>query len=504
MDALARHPIYAQYWHDKARQQPYEGRCFINGRFVEALDGGVFDCYSPIDGRFLARIASGKSADVDLAVASARTAFEDRRWAGMPLIMRKQILNKLANLVLARKDELALLETMDMGKPISSSWNVDIPAVAQCFQWYAEAIDKLYEDIAPTSDGHLGMITREPLGVVGAIVPWNYPLLTAAWKVAPALAMGNSVILKPAEQSPLTAIRLAQLAIEAGVPKGVLNVVPGLGRTAGKALALHNDVDGILFTGSTATGRLLMEYTARSNLKKVSLELGGKSPSIILSSYSDIEKAASIVAERMFSNQVQTCIAPSRLIVERSVHSRVVDAVMKVAEMMQPADPLSPATRVGAVVDARHADRVMGYIERAVTSGAQLITGGQRAFVETGGSYIVPTIFDNVSNDMEIVREEVFGPVLSIITVDSATEAVAVANDTSYGLGAGVWCDKLSEAHQIAKKLRAGVVYVNCYNTCDLTTPFGGIKQSGHGRDKSMRAFDECTSVKTTLMDIKN
>jgi len=485
-------------WHNRASQLAIEGRAIIDGRMVDAASGATFDCISPIDGRLLTKVVSCDAADVERAVATARRAFVDRRWASKAPAERKRVLQRLAALLRENLEELALLETLDMGKPISAALSGDVNSAARCFDWYAEAIDKIYDEIAPTPERDLALVTREPLGVVAAVVPWNFPMVTAAWKCAPALAMGNSVVLKPAEQSPLTAIRMAQLALEAGIPDGVFNVVPGYGNQAGKALASHMDVDGVFFTGSTATGRLLMEYAAKSNLKKVGLELGGKSPNIILASYSDIETAAITAADCMFANQGEVCIAPSRLIVERSIHRRVVETIVDFARTRQPADPLHPDTRMGALVDLSHADRVMDYVESAKSEGARVLTGGHRARVETGGAYVAPTVFDGVSNKMRIAREEIFGPVLSVIPVDNAEEAVAVANDSPYGLAAAVWTDHLSEAHRLARSLRAGIVYVNCYDACDITTPFGGYKQSGNGRDKSLHAFDEYAELKTT------
>jgi acyl-CoA reductase-like NAD-dependent aldehyde dehydrogenase len=488
----------ATLWRSRAAGLKIEGRALVDGQLIRAADGATFDCISPIDGRVITQVAACDEADVNRAVSAARAAFEDRRWAGRSPAARKRTLQAFAALLRENLEELALLETLDMGKPISASLAVDVNAAARCFDWYAEAIDKVYGEIAPTGDDDLALITREPLGVVAAIVPWNFPMLTAAWKTAPALATGNSVVLKPAEQSPLTAIRLGQLALEAGIPPGVFNVVPGFGHTAGKALASHMDVDGVFFTGSTSTGRLLMEYASRSNLKKVGLELGGKSPNIILSSYSDLEKAATTAAESMFANQGEVCIAPSRLIVERNVHKKVVEIIAEFAKTRQPADPLDPNTKMGALVDAAHANRVMNFIEAAKSEGARVAAGGTRALIGTGGAYVSPTVFDNVSNDMKIAREEVFGPVLSVIPVDGVEEAVAVANDSPYGLAAAVWTDRLSDAHRVAKALRSGIVYVNCYDACDMTTPFGGYKQSGNGRDKSLHALGEYTELKTT------
>ncbi len=337
----------AAFWHETASNLSIEGRALIDGKLVEAMSGAQFDAISPIDGRVIASVAACDEADVNAAVASARRAFDDGRWKSKPPAERKAILQRFAELLRRHSDELASLVTLEMGKPISVSVAGDVSGTARCFGWYAESIDKIYDEIAPTGERDLAMIAREPLGVVAAVVPWNFPLVTAAWKCAPALAMGNSVVLKPAEQSPLSAIRLGQIALEAGIPEGVLNVVPGYGHTAGKALACHMDVDGIFFTGSTATGRLLMEYSAKSNLKKISLELGGKSPNIILSSYSDIEKAATTAANTMFANQGEVCIAPSRLIVERAVLDQVKEVIAACASDWQPSDPFDPETRMG-------------------------------------------------------------------------------------------------------------------------------------------------------------
>lgn len=491
-------PKSAAFWHKTVSTLSIEGRALIDGKLVEAKSGKQFDAISPVDGRLIASVASCDEADVDAAVAAARRAFDDGRWKSKPPAERKAILQRFAELLRAHSDELATLVTLEMGKPISVSVAGDVNGTARCFGWYAESIDKIYDEIAPTGERDLAMITREPLGVVAAVVPWNFPLVTAAWKCGPALAMGNSVVLKPAEQSPLSAIRLGQIALEAGIPEGVLNVVPGYGHTAGKALACHMDVDGIFFTGSTATGRLLMEYSAKSNLKKVGLELGGKSPNIILSSYSDIETAASTAANTMFANQGEVCIAPSRLIVERSVLDQVKEVIAARAADWQPSDPFDPETRMGALVDMKHANRVMDYVQRGADEGATLVTGGHRAREETGGAYVAPTVFADVTNDMTIASEEIFGPVLSVIAVDNAEGAVAVANDSPYGLAASVWSDDLSEAHLVAKSLRAGIVYVNCYDACDMTTPFGGYKQSGNGRDKSLHALNEYSELKTT------
>lgn len=480
-----------------------EGRAFIDGQFTDAADGTAFEAYSPIDGRLLTRVAAGSAADVDRAVAAARRAFTDRRWAGKSPAQRKRILLAFADLITQNRDELALLETLDMGKPISDSLAVDVRATADCFRWYAEAIDKVYDEVAPTAENTLATITREPLGVVAAVVPWNFPMIMAAWKLAPALAAGNSVVLKPAEQSSLTALKLAALAQQAGLPDGVFNVVPGLGASAGKAIGLHMDIDGVFFTGSTEVGKYFLQYSGQSNMKKVGLECGGKSAHIILEDCGDLDAAATAAAEAIFFNQGEMCTAGSRLVVHRAVKDAVVERIRAHAETVQPGDPLDPATRMGALVDENHTRTVLGYIDAGRADGARVVTGGGRARSDSGGCYVQPTIFDNVTNSMRIAREEIFGPVLSVITVDSAEEAVQVANDSIYGLAAAVWSDNVNTINRVARSLRAGVVYMNCYDADDITTPFGGYKQSGIGRDKSLHAFDKYTELKTSWLRLR-
>ena len=492
----------ARDWHALAAECRPDGRLLIDGRRRDSAAGETFGCVSPIDGRTIAQVARGQAPDIDAAVASARRAFDDGRWAHKPPAVRKKILVRFAEKILAAKDELALLETLDMGKPIGDSLSVDVPASARCIAWYGEAIDKIYDEIAPTGRSALALITREPMGVVGAIVPWNYPLLMTAWKLGPALAAGNSVVLKPSEKAPLTALRLAELAIEAGLPEGVFNVVPGYGYEAGEALALHMDVDAIGFTGSTRVGRKMLEYAGRSNLKRVYNELGGKSAFVVFDDCNDIARAARTAAGSLFFNQGESCNAPTRVLVHERVADEFIAVVKAQAPKYQPADPLNPDTAMGALVDDQQLRTVLGYIDTGCSEGARLVAGGRQALAETGGFYVEPTVFDGVTNQMRIAREEIFGPVMSVIRFSTEAEAVAIANDSPYGLQASVWSHQLDRAHRVARNLRAGTVHVNQYDEDDITVPFGGYKQSGNGRDKSLHAFDKYTELKTTWLRI--
>lgn len=489
-------------WRARADRLDFHTQALIGGRSVPALSGQTFDNVNPADGRLLCRVAACDAADVDAAVASARAAFEKGVWSRMPPAKRKRVLQRFAELLLEHRDELALLETLDVGKPIRDSLAVDVPSSARCIQWYAEAIDKIYDEVAPTGHDALATITREPMGVVGAIVPWNFPLLMAAWKIGPVLAAGNSLVLKPSEKSPLTAIRAAELALEAGLPEGVFNVVPGFGHTAGKALALSMDVDAIAFTGSTATGKLVMQYAAQSNMKRVSLECGGKSPNIVMADWDDLDKAATAAAYAIFFNQGEMCSAGSRLVVHESLRDAILDRVRVIGSKMKPGEPLDPATRLGAIVDEQQLRRVMGYIESGRAEGARIVMGGSRVREDTGGYFVEPTIFADAQPDMRIAREEIFGPVLTTIAFRTPEEAVRIANGVDYGLAAAVWTRDLRTAHRVARQLRAGTVYVNCYDADDITVPFGGFKQSGIGRDKSLHAFDKYTELKTTWVDL--
>jgi acyl-CoA reductase-like NAD-dependent aldehyde dehydrogenase len=489
-------------WHARAAALKIDGRPVIGGKRVETVDGLQFDCISPINGKSLGLVARGQAADVDAAVRAARRAFDDGRWSERAPAARKKILQNFADKILAAKEELALLETLDMGKPIQYALGVDVPATARCIAWYGEAVDKIYDEIAPTGPNALALIRREPMGVIGAIVPWNYPMIMSAWKLGPALAAGNSVVLKPSEKSPLTALRLAELALEAGMPDGVFNVVPGYGHEAGEALALHMDVDAIGFTGSTRVGRKMLEYAGRSNLKRVYNELGGKSAFLVFPDFDDLKRAAQTVAGAMFFNQGESCNAPSRVLVHDSIADEFVAMVAAEAPKYRPGDPLDPKTVMGAIVDEGQMRTVLGYIDGARAEGAQARFGGQQVRSESGGYFVEPTVFDGVTESMTIAREEIFGPVLSVLRFKDEADAVRIANDSPFGLQASVWSSHIDRAHRVARKLRAGTVHVNQYDEDDITVPFGGYKQSGNGRDKSLHAFDKYTELKTTWLRI--
>lgn len=488
-------------WHAEAKALRFDGRALINGQRVGTLAGETFEKHSPVDGRILGPVACGRAGDIDAAVKVARRAFIDRRWAGQSPRDRKLVLRRWADLVIEHKHELALLETLDMGKPVSHSLAVDVPATANCLAWYGEAIDKLYDEIAPTASTALALITREAMGVVGVIVPWNYPLIMAAWKLGPALAAGNSVVLKPSEKSPFSALRLAELALEAGLPPGVLNVVPGYGQEAGEALALHLDVDAIGFTGSTLVGRRILACSAESNLKRVYNELGGKSAFVVFPD-ADIERAAKTAASSVFFNQGESCNAPTRVLVHKDIRDDFVSVMSSVAQEYVPADPLSEGTRMGAVVDQGQLKTILSYVKAGQDDGATLVTGGSQAREDSGGYFVQPTIFSAVNNDMRIAREEIFGPVVGVMTFEDEAEAISLANDSPYGLQASVWSNHIDRAHRVSRALQAGTVHVNQYDEDDITVPFGGVKQSGNGRDKSLHAFDKYTELKTTWVRI--
>jgi acyl-CoA reductase-like NAD-dependent aldehyde dehydrogenase len=447
-------------------------------------------------------VAQGDVEDVDRAVAAARNSFDDGRWADQSPANRKRVLLKLADLIRANRDELALLESLDVGKPIRDTLAVDVPSAAKTIQWYAETIDKVYGEVGPTGPDALSLVTREPIGVVAAIIPWNYPLIIAAWKLGAALATGNSVVLKPASQSPLSALRLAELAAEAGLPDGVLNVVPGPGAVIGDALARHQGVDKIAFTGSTEVGRSLLRAVGESDVKIISLELGGKSPQLVLADVGDLEAAASTIGWGIFYNSGQSCNAGSRLIVHRGVREELVERIAALGRQLAPGEPLDPATQLGSMVDERQMDKVLGYVALGREEGARVVAGGERVREETGGYYLPPTILDGVDNGWRVAREEIFGPVLTVMEFEDEADALAIANDTSYGLAAGIWTRDLNRAHRLSRAIRAGVVWVNTFDAADITVPFGGFKQSGFGRDKGMAALEGYTQLKTTWFDL--
>ena len=491
-----------QQWQEMAKSIKFNTNAFINGEFVPAQSGEIFTSINPATGEVLAEVASCDSEDADLAVSAAKQVFQSGVWSRRPALERKKTLLKFADLIEHNSDTLSLIDTLDMGKPIADCVGFDIPNTIETFRWTAEAIDKIYGEISPTNTTSMALMTHEPIGVVAAIVPWNYPLMMASWKIAPALAAGNSVILKPSEKSPLSALFLATLAKEAGIPDGVFNVLPGFGHTVGKALSLHNDVDVITFTGSTRVAGQLMAYAGQSNLKRTWLEAGGKSPCIVFADCDDLEAAAFGAAFGIFSNQGEVCIATSRLLIEESIKDKFMSLLVEQAKKFIPGDPLDPETNMGAIVDQQHLDNILSFIESGVSEGANLLYGGKQTSVNEKGCYIEPTIFTDTKQDMNIVENEIFGPVVAVNTFTTWEEAVSLANDSKYGLAAGVWTSNLKKAHKTARELQAGMVWINNWAGSDSTTPFGGVKQSGNARDKSLHSIDKYTELKTTWIDL--
>jgi 4-(gamma-glutamylamino)butanal dehydrogenase len=476
------------------------GKLLIDGKWVDG--DGESPVLSPIDGRQLTTLANAGAGDVARACASARTAFEDGRWSRLAPAARKAVLHRLADLIDAHAEELAVLGVRDNGTEISMALKAEPGSAAGTFRYYAEALDKVYGEIAPTAPNVLGLIHREPVGVVGAIVPWNFPLMIGAWKVAPALAMGNSVVLKPAETASLTLLRLAALALEAGVPPGVFNLVTGPGRVTGEALALSPDVDVLVFTGSGATGRRLLQYSAQSNLKRCYLELGGKSPNVIFADAPDLSVAAKAAANAIFRNAGQVCVAGSRLLVEASVHDAFVAELATAARKMTVGNPLKLETQVGAVNSLTQLEGNLGFVTDATREGGKIVTGGARALAETGGYYMDPTIVTGVKPEHRLYQEEVFGPVLAVTPFADEAEALRLANASDFGLAAGVWTGNLSRAHRMVRGIRSGVVHVNTYGGADVTVPLSGVKQSGNGADKSLHALDKYTDLKTAWIQL--
>jgi gamma-glutamyl-gamma-aminobutyraldehyde dehydrogenase len=478
---------------------------FIGGSFVGTTSDGTIDSVDPGTGKVIAAVAACGEPEVETAVRSARTAFESGVWSRLDPGERKSVLLRFADLLEANLEELALLDSVDAGKPLTDTRTLDLPDAVNTYRWYAEAIDKVFGRVSPPSTTHLALITREPIGVVAAVLPWNFPMATLSWKLAPALAAGNSVIVKPAELSPFSTLRLARLAQQAGIPDGVLQVLPGHGHVTGKALGLHPDVDVVTFTGSTEVGRHFLRYAADSNLKSIVLECGGKSPQIVLGDCSDrLDDIADELSTAAFWNMGENCTAGSRVLVHRDLHDDLVARLVERAKALRVGPPQEPDTQIGPLVEEAHLTKVLGYVQRGRDEGAHVATGGRRVRQETGGWFVEPTVFTQVTPDMGIAREEIFGPVVAVIPFDTEEEAVAVANGTDYGLAASVFTHDLDAAMRISRAVRAGTVSVNCYSEGDITTPFGGYKMSGFGgHDKGLEAFDQYTELKTTWIALQ-
>lgn len=490
-------------WHSRARSLTLPSQAFIGGRFTAAAKAGTFDVVNPGDGKRLATLPACDAEDVERAVRAARAAFDAGVWSNRAPRERKKILQRLAALVDQHREELALLDSLSMGMPISIASNYCVQWAVNALEWYGEAIDKLYDEVAPTDRSVLAMITREPMGVVGAVLPWNWPMGLLGWKVPPALAAGNSIVLKPDEQTSLSALRFAELAQEAGIPEGVLNVVTG-GPAVGEAIGRHMDIDVVAFTGSGEVGKLFMKYSAESNMKPVWTECGGKGPNIVFADAPDLDVAAQTAAFAIFLNSGQVCAAGSRLIVEESVRERVLGVVTAVGKQLAPNDPLAADTMLGPIAKASQLERVLSYIEAGHAGGAKLVAGGRRARPDSGGFYVEPTVFDAVDNQMRIAQEEIFGPVLSTIAFKTPEEAIRIANASSFGLSGAIWTRDITRAHTLARALRVGSVAINTYgdDAHDITVPFGGYKQSGFGRDKSLHGLDKYTQLKTTWLKL--
>ncbi len=473
---------------------------FIDGQWQTPRE--ELEVTSPIDGKSITTIGRADTDEVNQAVAAARRAFDDGRWSRMSPAGRKKIMHRIADLIEAHALELAVLGVRDNGTEIGMAIKAEPGSAAGTFRFYAEAVDKIYGEIAPTADSNLGLIQKEPIGVVGAIIPWNFPLMIGAWKLAPALAAGNSIVLKPAEVASLSWLKLTELCAEAGLPDGVLNVVTGKGTVAGEAMGLHPEIDVLVFTGSGFVGRKLLEYSARSNLKRVYLELGGKSPNIVFDDAKNVEAAAIGAVNGIFRNSGQVCVAGSRILVQRSIKDQFLEAFVKHSEALKVGDPLDLANDVGAVTSTTQLAQNLAHVDKAKIEGASLLSGGNQINQSSGGNYMEPTVFADVKASMSLAQEEVFGPVAAILDFDDEAEAIRLANDSVYGLAAGVWTADLSRAHRMIRSIRSGVVHVNCYGGPDVTVPLTGFKQSGNGSDKSLHAMDKYTDLKTAWIQL--
>jgi gamma-glutamyl-gamma-aminobutyraldehyde dehydrogenase len=504
IQAVAKHS--AARWRavaDRAQKKP-ETRLFIDGRFVDARKGGRIDCINPANGEVIAEAAAGTAEDIDRAVAAALKAFKSGGWSKMAPRARMEVMYRFAQLIDENAESLAVLETLNMGKPIADVVGIDLPAVVETIRFMAECIDKVDGAVTSTESGVVHMVLREPYGVVGAISPWNYPLLMATWKIAPALAAGNAVVLKPAEQAPLSCLKLAELFVEAGGPPGVLNVVNGLGEEAGKALALHNDVRKITFTGSTAVGKLILQYAGQSNMKQAALECGGKTPQVFMADIDDFDRAVTAAFRGIYSNMGEVCNAGSRLLVDRSIRKRFVERFVELGQdAFKPGDPLDPATNMGPLVTHGDQKRVLGMIDKGRKEGAKLEFGGDVPSKLKGGAYVNPTLFTGVRNSMTIAQQEIFGPVASVIEFNGVDEAIRIANDTIYGLAAGVWTRDLDTAFRLVRGIEAGIIWINSFDEGDMTQPFGGYKQSGNARDKCLDSFKSYTQTKSAWFRLR-
>lgn len=485
-----------EFWTRRVTELKPDGLAFIGGQFVQSVSGNTYENRNPATNELINLVAECGQADVDAAVAVARAAFEAGVWARQSPTERKRVLLRLADLIERDLETIALLESLDMGKPVQVAFSYELPELVEYVRWFAESIDKLYDEIAPTPHGNLALIRREAVGVVAAVVPWNFPIDMAVWKCVPALAAGNSVVLKPAEQSPLTALHLAKLIAEAGVPDGVFNVLPGFGAAVGQPLGLHMDVDCLAFTGSTEVGKKFLSYSAQSNMKLVWLECGGKSPNIVFDDTDDLDAAAELAA-RVHYNQGEICSSPTRLLVQESIKDKLLEKVIAHSRAYAPGNPLDPNTLMGSLVDAEHCSRVMSYVDKG-RAEADLVLGGNRITIGSSNNFVEPTIFSGVQQSHTIAQEEIFGPVLSVMSFKHEAQAVAMANDSIYGLMASVFTSNLSRALRVSEALRAGTVAVNTVDLISPLVPFGGVRQSGNGRDNSMHAFEKYTQLKST------